>query len=65
MLKVPYKIHHTPLQFPLPLITYGIMTDELVICEIIIDEAAGRGDSDSWMASFEFIMLLKLQSTKM
>ena len=46
-------------------ITYGIMTDELIICEIIIDEAAGRGDSDSWMASFEFIMLLKLQSTKM
>ena len=65
MLKVPYKIHHTPLQFPSHSITYGIMTEELVICEIIIDEAADRGDSDSRMASFEFIMLLKLQSTKM
>ena len=65
MLKVPYTIHHTPLQFPLPFHNDGIMTDELVICEIIIDEAAGRGDSDSWMASFEFIMFLKLQSTKM
>ena len=31
---------------------YGIMTEELVIREIRIDEAAGRGDSDSRMASF-------------
>ena len=46
-------------------ITYGIMTEELVICEIRIDEAAGRGDSDSRMTSFEVIMPLKLQSTKM
>ena len=43
---------------------YGIMTEELVIREIRIDEAAGRGDSDSWMTSFEVIMPLKLQSTK-
>ena len=43
---------------------YGIMTEELVICEIRIDEAAGRGDSDSQMMSFEVIMPLKLQSTK-
>ena len=44
---------------------YGIMTEELVICEIRIDEAACLGDSDSQMTSFEFIMPLKLQSTKM
>ena len=43
---------------------YGIMTEELVIREIRIDEAAGRGDSDSRMTSFEVIMPLKLQSTK-
>ena len=43
---------------------YGIMTEELVICEIRIDEATGRGDSDSRMTSFEVIMPLKLQSTK-
>ena len=41
-----------------------IMTEELVIHEIRIDEAAGRGDSDSRMTSFEVIMSLKLQSTK-
>ena len=41
------------------------MTEELVICEIRIDEAAGRGDSDSRMMSFEVIMPLKLQSTKL
>ena len=45
-------------------ILYGIMT-ELVIREIRIDEVAGRGDSDSRMMSFEVIMPLKLQSTKM
>ena len=44
------------------IIMYGIMTEELVICEIRIDE--GGGDSDSWMTSFEVIMPLKLQSTK-
>ena len=33
------------------------------VCEIRINEAAGRGDSDSWMTSFEVIMPLKLQST--
>ena len=43
---------------------YGIMTEELVIREIRIDEAAGQGDSDSRMTSFEVIMPLKLQSTK-
>ena len=40
------------------------MTEELVIREIRIEEAAGRGDSDSWMTNFEVIMPLKLQSTK-
>ena len=40
------------------------MTEELVIREIRIDEATGRGDSDSRMMSFEVIMQLKLQSTK-
>ena len=43
---------------------YGIMTEELVIREIRIDEVAVRGDSDSRMTSFEVIMPLKLQSTK-
>ena len=43
---------------------YGIMTEERVICEIRIDKAAGRGDSDSRMTCFEVIMSLKLQSTK-
>ena len=42
---------------------YGIMTKELVIREIRIDEAAGRGYSDSLMMSCEVIMPLKLQST--
>ena len=37
------------------------MTEELLIREIRIDEAAGRGYSDSRMASFEVIM--QLQST--
>ena len=45
-------------------ILYGIMTEELVIREIRIDEATGQGDSDSRMTSFEVIMPLKLQSTK-
>ena len=40
---------------------YGIMTKELVIREIRIDEAAG---SDSQMMSFKVIMPLKLKSTK-
>ena len=39
------------------------MTKELVIREIRIDEAAGRGDSDSRMTSFEVIVPLKHQST--
>ena len=43
---------------------YGIMTEELFIREIRIDEATGRGDSDSQMTSFDVIMPLKLQSTK-
>ena len=37
---------------------FGIMTEELVIREILIDEAAGRGDSDSRITSFEVIMPL-------
>ena len=44
---------------------YRIMTEECVIREIRIDEAAGRGDSDSRMTCFEVIMPLKLQSTKL
>ena len=42
---------------------FGIMTKELAICELRIDEAAGRGNSDSQMTSFEISMPLKLQST--
>ena len=42
---------------------YGITTEELAIRVIRIDEAAGRGDSDSQMTSFEVIMPLKLQSS--
>ena len=45
-------------------VMYGIMTEERVIREIRIDEAAGRGDSDSRMMRFEVIMPLKLQSTE-
>ena len=41
------------------IIRYGIMTEELVIREIIIDEAAGRGDSNSRMTNFEVIISLK------
>ena len=41
-------------------IRYGIMTEELVIRKIRNDEAAGRGDSDSRMTSFEVIIPLKL-----
>ena len=41
---------------------YGIMTEELVIREIRIKEAAGQGNSDSRMTSFEVIMPLKLLS---
>ena len=40
------------------------MTEELVIREMRIDEAAGRDDSDSRMTSLEVIMPLKLQSSK-
>ena len=40
-----------------------MMTEELVICEITIDEATGRGELDSRMTSVEVIMPLKLQST--
>ena len=42
----------------------AIMTKELVIREIRINEGAGRGDSDSPMTCFEVIMPLKLESTK-
>ena len=41
---------------------YRIMTEELVLRGIRINEAAGREDSDSRMTSFEVIMPLKLQS---
>ena len=34
------------------------MTEQLVIREIRINKAVGRGDSDSWMTSFEVIMPL-------
>ena len=40
------------------------MTEELIIREIRIVSAAGRDDSDSQMTSFEVVMPLKLQSTK-
>ena len=36
------------------------MNEELVIREIRIDEAAGRGDSDSRMTRFEVITPLKV-----
>ena len=39
------------------------MTKELVIREIRIDKAAGRGNSDSWMTLFVVIMSLKLRLT--
>ena len=39
------------------------MTVECVIREIRIDEATGRGDSDSRTMSFEVIMPLKLLLT--
>ena len=44
-------------------IMYRLMTEELVICEVRIDKAAGRGNSDSRMTSFEVIMPLKRPST--
>ena len=39
------------------------MTEELVICEIRIDETTGQTDSFSWMTSFKVIVPPKLQST--
>ena len=39
------------------------MTEELLIREIRIDEAAGRGDSDSQMTSSSVILPLELEST--
>ena len=39
------------------------MTEELVTCEIRIDEATGQDDSDSRITGFKVIMPLKLQST--
>ena len=39
------------------------MTEELVICKIRIDAAAGRGESDLRMTSIDVLMALKLQST--
>ena len=50
------------MNFPLDFI-YGLMTEKLIICEVRMDKAAGRGDSDSRMTSFEVIMPLKFQST--
>ena len=46
-------------------VMYGIMTEERIIREIRIEEAAGHGDSDSQMTCFEVIMPLKLQSTEL
>ena len=46
------------------IIMYLIMTEELVIREIRIDEAAGRGDSDSRMTSVKVVMPLNFQTTK-
>ena len=43
-------------------ILYGIMTEELVIRDIRIDEAAGRGDSDSRMTSLSLCHLNSNQS---
>ena len=40
-------------------IQYGIMTEELVIREIRIDKAAGRGDSDSRWAVWKSLCHLK------
>ena len=40
------------------------MTEELVIREIGIDDAAGRGDSDLQMTSFEVIMPLNSNQLK-
>ena len=42
---------------------YGIMTKELFIREIRIDEPADRGDSNSWLIRFKVIMPLNLHST--
>ena len=42
---------------------YGLMTEELVSYGIRIKSAAGRGNSDSGMMSFEAIIPSKLQST--
>ena len=42
---------------------YVIMTEELIIHEIRIDEAAGKGNLDSRMMRFKDTMPLKLQST--
>ena len=39
------------------------MIEELVIHGIRINKAAGQGDLDSRMTSFEVIMPLKLEST--
>ena len=39
-------------------ILYGMIIKELVICEIRSDEAAERGDLDSWMTTFETLKLL-------
>ena len=39
------------------------MNEELVIREFRFDEATGRGNSDSRMASIEVILPLKHQST--
>ena len=42
-------------------IMYGKMNKELVICEIRIDKAASRGDSESQIMSSSVIMPLNLQ----
>ena len=58
----PYR-YNTLLLRLFPGDLYGIMTEEFVFREIRINEAAGQGDSDSRMTSFEVIMPLELQLT--
>ena len=67
--ELSYNCNHPPPPYQASLIPhtsflYVIMTEELVIREIRIDEAAGRGDSDSRMTSFELLCLLNSNQLK-
>ena len=44
-------------------ILYGMMSRELILREIRIDQATGRANLDSQMTNFKVNMPLKLQST--